>query len=219
MEETSAAIPFILHCDSIHKVKVVFIHDVFIKISDDLRSLYGTRGYCIVCPMSDVCADENETDLWYKEINSDGSFGIYVKDAADVKYYVRTFIPYFNLKAGRCTMYNTHMRCFTDEFYPPIQYIMRDGKIIVTDEPMRRDFILWYQYDGGVKDILCMKRWYGEVLEEVERFIRCESLFVDSAGQKYGAVAVFYVGEPLKLTRRAVVSRLPLLKYYMDVNV
>lgn len=217
MEETDAAIPFVLHCDSIHKVKVVFIHDVFIKMNDDRRSLYGTSGTCIVCPMSDVCADENETDLWYKEINSDGSFGIYVKDAADVKYYVRTFIPYFNFMVGSHNMHNSHMRCFTDEFYPPLEYIFRDGKIIVKDEPMRAYYNKWYHYDG-VEDMLCMSRWYGEVLEEVEELIRDESLFVDSTGQKYGAVAVFYLGEPLKLTRRAVVSRLPLLKYYSDMN-
>jgi hypothetical protein len=217
MEETSAAIPFMLHCDSIHKVKVVFKHKMFIKMNDDRRSLYGTVGICIACPMSHVCEEENETDLWYKEINSDGSFGIYVKDAADIKYYVRTFLPYYNFKIGSHTMHNTHMNCYTDEFYSPLQYIMRDGKIIVKDEPMRAYYNKWYQYDG-VEDMLSMSRWYGEVLEEVEHLIRGESIFVDNTGQKYGAVAVFYLGEPLKLTRRAVICRCPLLMYYMDVN-
>lgn len=223
MEETDVAIPFVLHCDDTHKVKVIFGHfghdghERYIKMADNsFQSICGTIGDCVVCPMSYVCAEENETDLWYKEIDSDGSFRIYVKDVTGMKYYLRGYISLFNPLKGSFDTENTYMICYTKEIYQPQHYIIRDGKIIVKDESTQE-----YDekvYDSKVEEMIGIARWYGDVLEEVEDIIESESLFIDSADKKYCAVAVFYYGQPLKLTKRTVICRLPLLKYYTDVN-
>lgn len=174
---------YVLQCNDTYKVKANFTKPVTISGG----GAYGVE--CMVCPRYEECADDKETDVWYKEVHDDGSFSIYVKDAADVKWYIHEYHEYAHSYVG----------CFTAAVLEPRRYIVEDGKIRVKGSPpfMRLGVTRWYP-GFTVLDSLRDSR----VFMDVEK------------GANYYAFAVYWHGEPLELVETTVGRRLPLLKNY-----